>query len=169
MEQNDFLASLLNINPLIFSSLIWFFGFGSIFLVAIKGKTVKKDLLRNPGFILGDFFVIPIIGGLISYFYQQVSNPLLITTSPYWNLTLIIAILITFYMGIKFKLMKLWWFPHGLFHVIFTYILINFLFKGVLQLVDTGGFELWIIWFLVLAGIIAHYALGIRYPKKLGL
>jgi len=168
MTQNDFLGPLFNLPPFVVAAVTFFWGFGSLVLYGFKTKSVKSVVLKSPGMMIGDFFIIPGITFLVTYFYQTVKNPLPATASSWWPLaTALIALLMAIVSGIRFKLVNRWILPHGLFYWFMVYILLTFFSKGLYQLVFGEGTKaLWFVWGLVLVGILTHLALGVIKPKK---
>jgi len=75
MTQNDFFNSLFLLNPFFVAFLTWFWGFGSLVIYAIRTESVSTLLLKHPGIMIGDFFLIPFSMFLITYFYQRVVIP----------------------------------------------------------------------------------------------
>lgn len=172
MTQNDFLHQLLILPPFIVYLVILISGFGSLLLVAMRTKVVRSALLKNPAFIIGDAFLLPAAGGLITFFYQTVSNPVPATTLEVWHLiTLAISLAVTTGFGIKLKFFNrryIWGLPHGIFHLFFTYLFITFVSKGFLQLVyGESNITLWVIWISVILAILIHHILGTFWPKKI--
>lgn len=173
MLRNDFLEPLLSLSPAIVFAVILIWGFGSILLVAVRTKSVRNRLIRNPGFMIGDLLLIPASGGLIAFFYQDLEKPLPETVSVIWTWgALILGIIISTSLGKKFDLLKkeyLWlWAPHGLFHIFFTYVTVTFITKGFWQLLrGESSLILALTWFVVVFMILAHLRLGAVFPKKL--
>lgn len=172
MTQNDFLHPLLILPPFIVYLIILVWGFGSLLLVAIKTKTLRTHLVRNPGFMIGDFFLLPAAAALITFFYQSVTSPLPVTTSLTWTqATAILSLIITISLGVKFKKYNkylIWVWPHGVFHLLFTYLFITFISKGFWQLVfGENSPLLWMIWITAVFAVAIHLILGTIWPKKL--
>ncbi len=168
MTQGDFLKSLFDLSPFLVAFLIWIWGFGSLVIYGIKTKAVKSVVLKTPGIIVGDFFVIPTLGFLITYFYQTIGNSLPVTASPYWSMiTCLIALLLAAISAIRFDLVNRWFFPHIIFYWFMSYILLTFLTKGLYRLIfGELALGLRIIWLLVLIGTLAHIIMGIVWSKK---
>lgn len=172
MAKNDFLYPLFSLPPFIVYLVVLIWGFGSILLLAIKTKAVKNILLKNPGFIVGDFFLLPAGGGLITFFYQSVSEPLLITTSHLWHLlSFAISLGITLGTGLRYKLIQTSYIiglPHGLFHLFFTYLFLTFISKGFWQLIfGESSITLWIVWAAAIVTVLFHLLLGTIWPKRI--
>lgn len=168
MTQGDFLKPFFDLSPLLVTLIIWFWGFGSLVFYGIKTKAVRSVVLRTPGIIIGDFFIIPTLGFLVTYFYQTIENPLAATSSPYWSIaTCLIAIILAVISAIRFKLINRWFSPHIVFYWFMTYILLTFLTKGFYQLISGDiTSTLRIIWFLVLIGTLTHIIMGVIWSKK---
>lgn len=168
MTQNDFLQSFYQLPPLLIAPIIWLWGFGSLLFLGWRTKSIKSVVLKSPGMIIGDFFIIPAIAALIPLAYQLVDNPLPATTSSEWNIAiLLIAFLLTIISLTRFKNWYVWFMPHGVFYFFFAYYLLNFLTKGVYQILfGTTGETFKLLWGLISLGIIAHEWLGFIKPKK---
>ena len=132
---------------------IW--GVSSLFLVAIRTNSVKTILLKKPSIIIGDFFILPTIAGIIATHYQQVSIGNLFLDVSVW-LILIISLLLAIFSAMRFGLLHPLWIPHLLFYWFMAFIILIFL----------STFEISPSWWLVLTGIIIHQLLGILFPKK---
>ncbi len=172
MTQNDFLYPLFTLSPYIVAIIVLVWGFGSLLIVAIKTKTVMTRFFINPKFMLGDLFLLPLAGGLITFFYQEVSIPLSITTSPLWNIvTLAISLFISLGVGAKLRLLSLKYIlglPHGLFHVFFTYLFLAFMSKGLWQLLfGQSSPLLWATWLIVMILVVSHLGIGMKWTKIL--
>lgn len=168
MTQGDFLKPIFDLPPFLAALFIWFWGFGSLVLYGIKTKAIKSVFLRTPGIIIGDFFIIPALGFLITYFYQTIENPLVATLSPCWSAaTCLIAMILAAMSAIRFNLVNRWFFPHIIFYWFMAYILLTFLTKGLHQLIFgelVSGLR--VIWLLVLIGTLTHIIMGIIWSKK---
>ncbi|MBI2596383.1 hypothetical protein HYW46_06665 [Candidatus Daviesbacteria bacterium] len=169
MTNNDFLNYLFNLQPTWVALLIFLWGVGSLLIVAAKTKTIKTVLFKNPGIVVGDFFLLPIAGGLITFFYQQVTNPVPVN-NPLWTLSIMfISLLLTIFSALRFKLLNILWLPHGLFYLFMSYIVLTFISKGLWQLIHGGTPLLWLIWILVVFAVTTHQLLGILWSKKFPL
>jgi len=166
ITEKDFLDPLYSLGPYIVAIVILFWGFGTLLLVAIKTKTVFSVLLANPAFI-GDLFLLPIAGFLITYFYRSVNNPIDIIILPVWSYVILtIAIILTVVSVTRNELFNIWWIPHQTFYCFFAYLTISFLIKGLLQLIlVTSDKALWLVWASVLILVSASAILGIVFPK----
>jgi len=168
MTQGDFLKLLFNQFPFLVALFIWLWGFGSLVIYGIKTKAIKSVVLRTPGIIIGDFFIIPALGFLITYFYQTIENPLVATLSPYWSMaTCLIAMILAAMSAIRFNLVNRWFFPHIIFYWFMAYILLTFLSKGLYQMIfGEIASGLSIVWLLVLIGTLTHITMGVIWSKK---
>jgi hypothetical protein len=110
----------MNINPLTFAFMVLFVGLGSLLLPAIKKSSTRK-LFSNPAFIIGDFMILPVVGFLVFE----------LSFKEFSLIILIISLFLTLFSGIKFKLIKYYWVPHGIFYFTFTYIVLNYLYIAV--------------------------------------
>ena len=136
--------------------LTFFWGVGSLFLVAIKTNSVKTILLRKPSILIGDFFILPIVAGIIANYYQQNNISYLFAGFQSW-LVLTIAIILTIISAAKSQLLHPLWIPHLLFYAFMAFIILSFL----------SNFQLTTFsWWLVFVGIITHQLLGMLFPKK---
>lgn len=172
MTQNDFLHPLLILSPFIVYLIILSCGFGSLVLVAIRTKSIRNALIKNPAFMVGDVFLLPAAGGLITFFYQQIVHPIPVTTNPTWTtVTLIVSLFITLFFGVKFKFLNkriMWWLPHGILHWFFMYLFLTFVTKGLFQLLyGQGSIVLWVLWWLVILMVAIHQFLGQLWPKRI--
>lgn len=168
MTQGDFLNFLLNLHPLVVAIIIWIWGFGSLALYGWKTKAIKSVVLKSPGIMIGDFFIIPTLAYMVVYFYQAVENPLPETISPKWALiTYIVGLFLAVTSATRFKLINRWFFPHIVFYWFMAYIFLTFLTKGVYQLIfGDNPTILWAIWIFVLVGVLIHLVLGVVWRKQ---
>ena len=173
MAQNDFFNPLFSISPFLFALIILIFGWGGLFLQAIKTKSLST-FLRHPAFMIGDLLILPIIGFLMSIFYRGIAIPVEELLSTKWNyFTAIISLGIvsfTFYRSIFIKRttsFNIFSLLHFFFAWFMAYIIITFFSKGLWQLLfGGGGLFLWILWLLVFVGVLSHISLGVLWPKK---
>ncbi len=157
MTQNDFLNRLFSMNLFFVTLLTWFWGFGSLFVYAVRTDSVTTVLLRHPGIMIGDFFLIPFSMFLITYFYQHVDNPVDLVVSNRWNYMILPAIFLTLVSAVRYDLLNIWFFPHSLFYCFMVYVLLNFFPKGLLQLVKGASEKyLWLIWFGIVLVLFVH-------------
>lgn len=168
MTQGDFLKPLFGLSPFLVALFIWLWGFGSLVIYGWRTKAIKNTVLRTPGIIIGDFFIIPALGFFIACFYQTIENPLVVTSSPCWSgVTCLIAMILTAISAIRFSLVNRWFFPHIVFYWFMAYILLTFLTKGLYQMIfGELASGLRIIWLLVLIGTLTHVTLGVVWSKK---
>lgn len=137
-----------------FSTFLW--GVGSLFLVASKTGSVKTVLLKKPSITVGDFFILPIISGIIGNYYWQTGINNIFAGFQGW-LILTISILLTIISAIRFQLLHPLWLPHLLFYTFMAFTIISFLSKFDLTTLS---------WWFVLTGTVVHQSLGILFPKK---
>lgn len=166
--ENDFLRPLLINNPLIVFCVILFTNIISLLPVALKTNSLKSILFKNPAFLLGDFFILPFIAGIIACFYQNIINPPLLTTYKEWSaVTLTLSLIITLMAGYKYKLLKPVWILHGMFYLLFVYMVVTFISKGAYYLLFIKD-SIWVLSVLltVVLLISLHQYLGHLYPKK---
>ncbi len=167
ITQNDFLNPLFSLNPIIVALIILFLDFSTLALVAIKTRTIKSVLFKIPAVLLGDFFLIPFTGFLITYFYQNTNTELSILADSIWTtITAFLAIIITVVFGLKFNLIKTIWIPHGIFFWFMAYIVITFISKGFYLFLFERNVVLLSIWISVCVCIFLHQMLGLIWPKK---
>lgn len=168
MTQGDFLDFLFKLHPVVVALIVWIWGFGSLIIYGWKTKAIKTVILKSPGIMVGDFFLIPIITFLTVYFYQTVKNPLPAVTTPCWSLTsCLVGIILAAISAVRFRLINRWFFLHIIFYWLMAYIFLTFLTKGFYQLMFGGGTStLWAIWIFVLVGILIHLVLGVVWRKK---
>lgn len=168
MTQNDFLKFFFDLPPFVVALIVWVWGFGSLVLYGLKTKAIKNVVLRTPGIIIGDFFIIPALAFMVVYFYQAIQNPLPETSSFWWTLiTCVVGLILAAISAIRFNLANRWFLPHILFYWFMVYIFLTFLTKGLYQLVLGGGtVSLWTVWTLVLVGVLIHLVLGVVWSKR---
>lgn len=157
MIRDDFLTTFLNLNPIIAALLVLIVNFISLIIPAIRLKSINK-LFKNPAFVIGDFLILPFITFLIINFYKNFEGQYLF--AGFTLIVLAITVLFTLYSGVRYKLMHIYWVPHGVFHSLFGYMTLNFLLRSL-----WGGHFINLL--IVLCLIVFHYGLGIKYPKKL--
>lgn len=127
MMGNDFLKPILLLNPIAVAFVIWFWGFGSLALIAIRTNTVTSILLKHPGFMVGDFLLLPITGLLVAYFYQHSGPAESIVTSKLWTIGgVTIATILTVVSIVRNDLVNIWFVPHGVFYWFMAYMLVTF-------------------------------------------
>lgn len=137
----------------LFTALTFFWGALSLLLVTIKTSSVKTIFLKKPSIIIGDFFILPAIAGIIASsaknfegFFFSLSTLVLLFTS------LFLTLISTF----RNKLTHPIWIPHLAFYWFMTFIILTRLSR----------FDLDLSWWLVLIGAVFHQSLGILFPKK---
>lgn len=173
ITQNDFLDPLFSLNPFLVALIIWITGFGSLLLIAWRTNSITTILLKNLGFMIGDFIMLPLAGFLITLFYQQINSPVDFIISN--NLTypiLVVALIITVLSG--YATLFVWKtlpldisvIPHGIFYFFMTYILLNFFIKGLLQLFSSPTPFLWMLYIGVLFSIGMHLLVPMIYGRK---
>lgn len=171
ITQHDFLNPLFSLHPLVVALVILLTGWGSLFLIAWKTKTINTVLLGHPSFLIGDFLLLPLAGFLITYFYQSISNPSALVTTTNWNyLSVIFAIAITIVLATYSVITKsyngVWSIPHTIFILFFVYILSNFLIRGLLTILPMPTLSLGLIYVAVVLVILAHIV--IKLTKVFG-
>lgn len=168
MTQNDFLGPLFSLSPFIVTLITWVWGFGSLLLYGYKTRSIKSVVFKSPGIMIGDFFIVPGISFLITYFYQTVENPLPATASYWWPLAVgLIALVMAIVSAVRFNHVNLWFLPHSLFYWFVAHILLTFLSKGFYQLVfGREDPTLWLVLSLVLVGTLTHVSLGVIWRKE---
>lgn len=167
MIQNDPIDFLFNLQPIMLAIIVWFWGLGSLLVVAYKTKSVTSVFLKNPGIIIGDGILLPLATFLIVASYQEIDNSVSATGSVYWNvITFIISLTLTLLSRKRFNLTNNWWLPHGLFYLFMSYVVITFLSKTIWQLLNQPDNRLSFSFLIVLLAVIIHQALGIIWSKK---
>lgn len=130
MIGNDFLASFLKLPPALAGILVLIFNFLSILIPAIKLNSVR-NLFTNPAFVIGDFLAIPLAAFLMALFYKDFKNiPKELVSIEFQLVIFMIAFLLTLFSGIYFKLMKIYWVPHGTFYFLFSFVFFSFIVRG---------------------------------------
>ena len=136
--------------------LTFFWGLGSLYLVAIRTKSLKSVFLKKPSILIGDFFIVPTVAGIIGNYYLDKGIDNLYSDTLAW-LILIISLILTLISVVRFKLLHPLWLPHIVFYWFMTFIILLFLSNLELNTLS---------WWLVLIGTITHQSLGILFPKK---
>lgn len=171
MAQNDFLYPLLALHPLLVALIVFISNFISLLIPAFVKKTVTTHLFKNPAFLIGDFFLLPVTSGLIALFYQHILNPVAETMSVGWTtVTFVLSVVLSFVHALRYNVVGvryIAWLPHGVFFVLFGYLIITFISKGFWQLTKgDGSTVLWVVWALVVLAILVHELLGKIWPKS---
>lgn len=136
ITQNDFLNPLFSLNPIIVALIVWFTGWGSLFLIAWKTNSISVVLLKHPGFMIGDFLLLPLAGFLITYFYQSVNSPMTFVTSmKFTYFAIIFAVICTMLSALRSIFITknyhgIWSLPHITFIWFMVYILASFISTG---------------------------------------
>lgn len=164
MFNNDFLVLFLNLNPFTAALLVLIVNFVSLIIPAIRLKSINK-LFKNPAFVIGDFLILPLITFLIINFYKNFEGQYLF--ARFSLIVLAITALFTLYSGVRFKLMRIHWVPHGIFHALFGYMTLVFVLRALLDIAYTKSWGGVISLFMVLILVGFHIYLGVIYPKKL--
>ena len=166
---NDFLKPVLSLNPVAVALLIWFWGFGSLVLIAIRTNSLASVLLKHPGFMVGDFFLLPLTGLLIAYFYQHSGATATSVTSKLWTIGgATLATILTLISILRNDLINIWFIPHGAFYWFMAYICITFFPRGLLHLVVTGADKwLWFVWSAALLTVSSHLVLPLIFGPKI--
>lgn len=55
----------------LFVAITFFWGAGSLLMIAVKTDSIKTVFLKKPSIIIGDFFILPTIAGIIGNYYEQ--------------------------------------------------------------------------------------------------
>lgn len=143
---------------LLFTILVFILDVGTGSLVAIRTKSLKSVYLKKPSILLGDFVIIPLVGGyILNYFYAtgQALNGLF--SFAFLIIAGFVAVILAAISALRFKTLSIWYLPHSLFYAFMAFWLFLFLI---------GRFDLTSIsWWLVSAGIGTHLYLGKKYPK----
>lgn len=138
------------------TALTFLWGVGSLFLVAVKTNSIKTVLLKKPSIIIGDFFILPTIAGIIGNYYEHKGFESLFSNVLTWPI-LIISLALAVISFVRFRLLHPLWIPHFLFYWFMAFLIV--LFISTLELTTLS-------WWLVLIGAITHGLLGILFPKK---
>lgn len=126
----DFLLPFMSLSPIVAAILVLIFNFLSLLIPTIRLNSMR-NLFTNPAFIIGDFLAIPLAALLIVLFYKDFKSiPQDLTSVGFQITILIISFLLTLFSGIYFKLMKIYWVPHGIFHTLFGYLTLSFLLRA---------------------------------------
>ena len=150
----------LKVKMAIFMAVIIFvWGVGSLYLVALRTKAVRSVFLSKPSIVLGDFLILPFLGGLIAYAYEssgQIPQELFL---PGLAVAVgLIGLVLMVISAVRNKLVNFWWSPHLLFYWFMSFWVLYYLVKD---------FNLRsLLWWVVVSGISIHQLLGIIFPKK---
>lgn len=162
MTQNDFLAPLFSLHPLVVAAIVFAAGGGFLFLFAGR-INFAKGFLRQPQFVVGDLLMLPLVGFLITFFYQRVDNPIDLVISTNWTyVTLLIALVLSAlsayrsFFVIKTMPINIFIFAHLIFYFFMAYILLSFFPKGMLQLLSDSTPLLWIVYIGVVIATATH-------------
>ncbi len=160
--------------PFLAALAILIFGWGNLFMFALKTKTLKRFLL-HPAFVVGDLIILPSIGFLVVYFYQQAAVPEIIMQMkwiyfPVVGITsLIVSLSSAFRSLIINKSMKfdIFLVPHFFFYWSVSFTLIHFFFTGLVQILFSGWSVLMLaIYSAVAIGIVMHLILPVIFGRK---
>ena len=173
MTQNDFINPLFSLNPILVAVIIWLTGWGYLFLFALRTNSLDT-FLRHPGFMIGDFLMLPLAGFLITFFYQQFTNPISLITSKNWTY---IALVIGLSLAVlsAYRTLFVWKtapvdiliIPHFFFYWFISYILINFFIKGLLQNLSSSTPLSWLIYIGVILVVLVHLILPMIFDPKI--
>jgi len=137
----------------LFVAVTFLWGVSSLLVVAIQTRSVKTIFLKKPSILIGDFFILPTISGIIGNSTKNIED--LFVNSSTW-LILLLSLTLTFISAFRNRLTHPLWMPHLLFYWFMAFIILAFLLR----------FEFNLSWWLALIGIILHQSLGILFPKK---
>lgn len=172
ITQNDFLNLLFSLNPFFVALIVWATGWGYLFLFALRTNSLD-NFLKHPGFMVGDLIMLPIAGFLITLFYQQITNPVNSIVSKNWTyITIVIALILTVLSAYRtlfiWKTVPLDIFitPHLVFYFLFSYILANFILRGMLQLISASTPLLWGMYIGVILVMSVHLTLPLIFGPK---
>ena len=169
MTQNDFLRFLLDRSPVVVALAVWAWGYGSLLLIAVKTDSIRT-LLRHPGFTIGDFFLLPLAAGLMTWFYHSVEDPVPVTQRAVFGYVMAVAAgVATFLSATRIGYFSPWLLPHLAFYWFMSYVALTFFAKGAVQLTSRNEAQLlWLLWGASLLAIIVHLLLGVIFgPKRL--
>ena len=147
MTRDDFLSPLLTLHPLGVALVIWGTGWGSLLLIAWGTDMGAADFLWHPGYMIGDFFVLPLAGPLIAHFYRSASGALpagvggrvTVLAVSIATLSTVAATLFSVFTSEHYH--GAWSVPHTIFIWFIAYVLAGFFIRGGLRLLSTktGG------------------------------
>ena len=143
MTRDDFLSPLLTLHPLGVALVIWGTGWGSLLLIAWGTDMGAADFLRHPGYMVGDFFVLPLAGLLIAHFYRSASGALpagvggrvTVLAVSIATLSTVAATLFSVFISEHYH--GAWSVPHTIFIWFIAYVLAGFFIRGGLRLLST--------------------------------
>ncbi len=150
-----------------FKLLIIFFAtmivnFSTLYFVAWKLKKGTKILFKNPGFLIGDFILIPLYFVSIAILYSKDLEFIIKINLLEFCLIGVLAGLAILVSGIKFKLLKLIWLPHGIFGWL---VIFSFLLAAITE--ASSGLRNFPIIVVSLILLIFHHLVGSTFPKKI--
>src|SRR3990167_7454787 len=125
------------------ATIVFLWGAGSLFLVAVKTSTVKSIFLKKPSIIIGDFLILPTIAGTIANSTKNLDG--FFSSLSMWAI-LFTSFLLTMISAFRNKLTHPLWIPHLAFYWFMLFIILAFLLRLNLNLS----------WWLVLIGAIIH-------------
>ena len=128
------------------------------------------EFLRHPGYMIGDFFVLPLAGFLVARFSR--SAPAAYPASVGARVTVLavgIATLSTvaatlFSVSISENYHDAWSVPHTLFIWFIAYVLTGFFIRGGLQFLSAKTRKLYLAYAGVLLALASHGVLKFLYP-----
>ena len=135
------------------ATIVFLWGAGSLFLVAVKTSTVKSIFLKKPSIIIGESLILPTIAGIIANSTKNIND--IFSQTFVWPI-LGASFLLTMVSASRNKQLHQLWIPHLAFYWFMLFIV----------LVHLSKFDFDLSWWLVLIGALLHQSLGILFPKK---
>ena len=169
MTRNDPFRHLFALRPWAVAAIVWAWGFGSLVLYSGSTGSIQDVLLRHPGFMVGDFFLLPAAAFLIAWFYRTAQiRPGSPAAHLAWNVAGAAAATIMTAVSLVRNGLLSWWFaPHAVFYWFMACLLIVFFPRAAVQLVLDGGDRLhWLMWTLALIAVGGHILLPVVFGPK---
>jgi len=172
----DSLLALFTLRPIVVAGVILVTGWGSLLLIAWGTDSITEVFLKNPGFMIGDFLLLPFAGFLIARFYRQSAKFRIPLISKRWTYVAVLLATFVTIIGTLYSTLisgsyhGLWSVPHTLFIWVMTYMVASFLLNGFASLRSRSKPSLWISYLGVLGAIAAHVTIklsvgGASFPK----
>jgi hypothetical protein len=170
----DYFRGFFALPPLIVAIVVLIFGWGNLFLFAIKTDSLGA-FLHNPDFMVGDLIMLPLAGLLVSVYYGRASERLnfsFINSNLWHKLVLLFAFILSSYNAIfslyvwhstHFDIIIV---PHFFFYWFVVYELTNFFIKGAVYLLRYRSFLMLFLYISVLLAIVVHLTLPSVFGPK---
>ena len=148
---------------------IWASGWGSLLLIAWRTEAVTSVLLRSPGYMIGDFLMLPLAGFLIARYYRTHGSPHLLENAARATLLAIsIATLATITLTLFSLLISqhyhgVWSVPHTLFIWLIACILTGFFLRSTPRLWSNRTWSSYFPYVSVVLALVVHISLKLAF------